>query len=36
MFTPAASVEKLLGVIDSLKPEDCAKFFNYDKFELPW
>lgn len=36
LFTPAASVEKLLDVIDSLKPEDCAKFFNYDRQELPW
>lgn len=36
LFTPAASVEKLLDIIDSLKPEDCAKFFNYDRQELPW
>eukprot|EP00250_Pteridium_aquilinum_P002255 c12452_g1_i2 orf=549-1724(-) len=36
LFTPAASVEKLLDVIDSLKPEDCAKFLNYDRQELPW
>ena len=36
LFTPSASVEKLLRVIDSLKPEDSAKFFNYEKFELPW
>lgn len=36
LFTPTASVEKLLDIIDSLKPEDCAKFFNYDREELPW
>ena len=36
LFTPSSSVEKLLRVIDSLKPEDSAKFFNYEKFELPW
>ncbi|KAH7429466.1 hypothetical protein KP509_09G050000 [Ceratopteris richardii] len=36
LFTPTASVAKLLNVIDGLKPEDSAKFFNYDKLELPW
>ncbi|KAH7285132.1 hypothetical protein KP509_33G015000 [Ceratopteris richardii] len=36
LFTPASSVEKLLDIIDSLKPEDCAKFLNYDRQELPW
>lgn len=36
LFTPSHAVKKLLGVIDSLKLEDSAKFFNYDKVELPW
>lgn len=36
LFTPETSVEKLLAVIDSLKMEDAAKFFAYNRQEIPW
>ena len=35
-LAPAESVKALRALIDSLKPGDAGKFFNYDGSELPW
>lgn len=36
LFSPEMSVGKLIEIIDSLKMEDSAKFFAYDRQEIPW
>ena len=35
-LAPAESVKSLRSLIESLKPEDSGKFFNYDGKPLPW
>jgi NAD(P)-dependent dehydrogenase (short-subunit alcohol dehydrogenase family) len=35
-LSPAESVRALRSLIESLKPEDSGKFFNYDGKPLPW
>lgn len=36
LFTPETSAEKLMELLDSLKPDDTGKFFSYTKQEIPW
>ncbi|KAH7437324.1 hypothetical protein KP509_05G065800 [Ceratopteris richardii] len=36
LFTPETSAEKLVEILDSLKPEDSGKFFSYTRQEIPW
>lgn len=36
LFTPETSAEKLMDILDSLKPADTGKFFSFTKQEIPW
>lgn len=36
LFTKEFSVQKLLGIIDSVKASDNGKFFAWDGQEIPW
>ncbi|XP_026395249.1 uncharacterized protein LOC113290001 isoform X1 [Papaver somniferum] len=36
LFTKEFSVQKLLGIINSVKPSDNGKFFAWDGQEIPW
>jgi NAD(P)-dependent dehydrogenase (short-subunit alcohol dehydrogenase family) len=36
LYTPEQTAERLLSVIDGLKPADSGRFFNWDGSEIPW
>lgn len=36
LFTPETAAEKLMDILDSLKPDDTGKFFSFNKQEIPW
>ncbi len=35
-FTPTEAARHLLGVIDSLRPEESGRFFAWNRKEIPW
>ncbi|MGF1510092.1 MAG: SDR family oxidoreductase [Myxococcota bacterium] len=36
LFTPEISVQKLMAVVEGVKPEDSGSFFAYDGTRIPW
>jgi NAD(P)-dependent dehydrogenase (short-subunit alcohol dehydrogenase family) len=36
LYTPEQTAERLLSVIDGLKPADSGRFYNWDGSEIPW
>ena len=36
LFAPDYAVERLLGIVNKVRPEDNSKFTSWDRQEIPW